>query len=226
MLNECANIYGVAYSIQKAPTLLVRLNALGKTESLYKTANEALEQLYERGIVDKKYLDVLKNYHEKKLKYLSEIKDPGDAYLLQDAELCDAVKEETSAAVRSLIKDTDKMDKFISYFEDILISAGYHRIYIYWLNEHTLGISRDDFTSEIKDIPAFAKDNDLTAIEYKLVTNKDIPTSTLKYEVWVRNNPTEAETDTYNKLKQTFLNERKHNLKIKKRYEILPHYHI
>ena len=226
LLNECANIYGVVYSIQKAPILLVRLNNTEKTQTLYKTADEALGQLYARNIVDKKHLDVLKNYHEKKLQYLSSIKEPADAYLLQDSEITDKVKEEISAAVRSLIKDADKIDKFINYFEDILVSAGYHQIYIYWLNEHTLGILKDDFTSKIDDLQSFAQNNDLTAMKYKIVTAKEIPTNTIKYEIWVRNNPTEKETETFNNLKQTLLDDRKSNLKIKKKYEILPKYHI
>ena len=222
LLNECVNIYGIVYSLQKSPQLLVRLNSLGKTASLYEVAEECLNKLYERGKVDKKHLDVMKNYHETKLKYLSSISDAENVYLLEDRALCDAVKDEANVAVRELVKDDGKIDKFISYFNDILIKAGYHRTFIYWLDEHTLGILSDDYTKNIKDVEKFAKDNGLTAIEYKFINAAQIPKDTIKYEVWTRYNPTEEEEAAYKNLRQTLLDDRK-NYNIKRKMVLLPH---
>ena len=221
LLNDCSNIYGVVYSLQKAPNLLVRLNEDGKTETLYNTANDALNELYKRGNVDKQYLDVLKKYHEQSFLYLTKVKNPDDVYIVKNIEMSDTVKEVSNKAMSSLIKNKEYIAQIIKIFNDILVNAGYHRIYIYWLDEHTLGILKDDFTKGIDNLEEFSKKNDLMAIDYKLVTPAEIPKSTLKYEVWVRHNPTPEQEANYQNLRNTFLEDKK-NYNIKIRYQLLP----
>ena len=215
LLNECSNIYSIVYTLQQTPNLLAKLNELNKTHSLYETANDSLNQLYARGVVDKKYLDIMKKYHDTKLKYLPEIKNASDVYLLGDDELCKAVKDATNSAIRDMITDVDKIDKYVAVFNNIMIKAGYHRIFIYWLDAHTLGILKDDFTNKITNLESFAKYNDLTAMEYKFINKEDIPKSTMKYEVWVRYNPSPEEEKEFVKLKQSFDDDKK-LLKVKK----------
>ena len=119
--------------------------------------------------------------------------------------------------VYSLIEDKDKLDKYTVMFNKIYTDAGYHRVSLYWLDENTIGILKDDFTKNIKDLKKFAKDNNLADVNYKLVNASQVPKITVRYAVWARYNPTKLEQENFEKMNKAFLDDKK-NFKIKTRY--------
>lgn len=119
--------------------------------------------------------------------------------------------------VYSLMEDKDKLDKYTVMFNKIYTDAGYHRVSLYWLDESTIGVLKDDFTKNIKDLKKFAKENALADVNYKLVTLSQVPKMTVRYAIWARYNPTKLEQENFEKMNKAFLEDKK-NFKVKTKY--------
>lgn len=102
-------------------------------------------------------------------------------------------------------------------FNKLYTDAGYHKVALYWLDKNTIGVLKDDFTKDIKDLKKFAETNGLADVDYKLVELSQVPKLTVKYGVWARYNPTKFEQENFERMNKLFLADKK-NFKIKLRY--------
>ena len=109
----------------------------------------------------------------------------------------------------NVITDESKLQSYLDYFKSLLINAGYHVILCYWIDDYTIGILKDDFTKNIKDLNKFAKDNIFIDAKYVLVNENQIPSKAKRYRAWVRYNPTVDEEKYYQEIKKASQNDMK-----------------
>ena len=216
LLNEYENISGVLHSVQRAPGMFLKLHGKGIMQNMYNQGSEILDELYANGNADKKYLDEIKEFHETKFKPLLSAKSEYEIILLPMDKRYSNLKIVLRKAMLPLIEDKDKIDETIKVFNSVFINAGFHKTYLYWLDPTTIGVIKDNYTKDIKDVKQFAIDNGLAEMQYKLIDKSQIPSDTLKYEIWTRFNPTEIEIQNYNEMVSKLLKDKK-NFNIKKR---------
>lgn len=218
LLNEYSNICTNLLLIQEHPNLYLRLLRDGKIKTMYNVLLSTVKELEERGNV--KDVEKLNNFAQKTLNKLFLMEEPREVAIFKQVIFEHQYKEINdiiNAEVYSLIEDKDKLDKYTVMFNKIYTDAGYHRVSLYWLDENTIGILKDDFTKNIKDLKKFAKDNNLADVNYKLVNASQVPKITVRYAVWARYNPTKLEQENFEKMNKAFLDDKK-NFKIKTRY--------
>ena len=217
LLNEYDNIAYMLKKLNKSPDLLLSYIDSGAIDNMYHIAQNVLKELYKRGNVDKKALDTIKEFQNTKFKQFLIAETKSDVYLDKEDKTYDNVADVIDEAMVHQIQDFKKINKYVDLFNNIFQSAGYHKLHMYWLDNRTLGYVEDDFTKGIKDFAKFAQENDLADFDYKMIKANQIPEVTLRYDLWVRNNPTPEQEANYKKLKQTFEDDRK-NFKIKRKW--------
>lgn len=126
---------------------------------------------------------------------------------------------------RIIYNSTNSMDKipeYIEMFNEIMKSAGFHRIEMCWLGKNLLGVVKDEFTLQIpeKDLKTMAKENKLPDADYKFIDKSELSGPKVRYAVWVRHNPTPDEEQNWQKMKTKLLQDKK-NFKIKRRFTLL-----
>lgn len=217
LLNEYENIGFMLKKLEKHPGLFMGYIKNGTLQKMYNLAEETLEELYNRGNIDKKYLDVVKEFQNTRFKrfLISEVKNDLPEYDTED-KTYDILSDALGGAMISRIIGAEKIDKYVSAFKEIFTKAGYHKFQLYWLDNRTLGYVEDDFSRNIKDMDKFIKENELADFNYKMIKESEIPEVTLRYDLWVRNNPTSEEEKYYKQMRQVLEEDRK-NFKVKRK---------
>ena len=217
LLNEYENIAFILKKLEKSPSLFFRYLKAGKIDAMYNLGQKIINQLHERKNVDKKYLDKMQVFQNTRFKN-SLIADVGqDLYYGEEDSTYDDLSNNIGQAILSQVKQPQKINEYIALFNNIFAKAGYHRLYLYWLDNHTLGYIEDEYTKEIRDFSKFAIENDLANFEYKKIKPSQIPEMTLRYDLWVRNNTTK-EQDEYYRYIYKKLDEDRNNFKIKRKF--------
>lgn len=218
LLNEYSNICTTLLLIQEHPNLYLKLLNDGKIKTMYDVLLSTVKELEERGNV--KNVEKLGDFAQKTLNKLFVMEEPRDVIVFKrmifEQQYKD-INDTVNAEIYSLIQGKDKLDKYIVMFNKLYTDAGYHRVSLYWLNENTIGILKDDFTKNIKDLKKFAKENELADVNYKLVSISEVPKMTVRYAVWARFNPTKQEQANFEKMNKAFLDDKK-NFNIKTKY--------
>jgi len=218
LLNEYSNICTNLFLIQEHPKLYLTLLKDGKIKAMYDVLLSCVNELDERGNV--KDIEKLRNFAEKTLNKLFLMEEPREVAIFKQVIFDYQYKEINdivNANVYSLLEDKDKLDKYTVMFNKIYADAGYHRVSLYWLDENTIGVLKDDFTKNIKDLKKFAKDNNLIDVNYKFVTASEVPKVTVRYAVWARYNPSKFEQQNFENMNKAFLDDKK-NFKVKLKY--------
>ena len=217
LLNEYSNICSTLLQLQEHPNLFLRLLAEGKVKNMHDVLLSVVNKMDERGNI--KDIDKLRFFAEKTLNKMFLMEDQKEVLIFKKIILEEQYKDISyiiNVSIYSLIQDKDKLDKYTSIFNKIYADAGYHRVSLYWLDENTIGILKDDFTKNIKDLNKFAKENELADVNYKLVEKTQIPMMTVKYAIWARYNPSGSEQENYENMNKAFLEDKKNfNIKLK-----------
>ncbi len=218
LLNEYSNICTTLLLIQEHPKLYLKLLKDDKIKTMYDVLLLTVKELEERGNI--KDIEKLKNFAEKTLNKLFLMEDPREVLVFKKVIFEQQYKEINdivNSSVYSLIVDKDKLDKYTLMFNKIYTDAGYHRVSLYWLDENTIGVLKDDFTKNIKDLKKFAQNNELADVNYKFITDAQVPKIAVRYAVWARYNPTKLEQENFEKMNKAFIDDKK-NFKIMTKY--------
>lgn len=218
LLNEYSNICTTLLLIQSRPNLYLKLLRDGKIKQMHNVLLVTVDEMQERENI--KNVDVLKDFAYKTLGKILLMEDTQDVVIFKKAvfeEKFKAVNDIINENAFALMQDKEKMDKYILMFNKLYTDAGYHKVALYWLDKNTIGVLKDDFTKNIKDLKDFAKVNGLADVDYKFVTPSQVPRLTVKYGVWARYNPTKLEQENFDRMNKLFLADKK-NFKIKLRY--------
>ena len=215
LLNEYNNICSNIFAITKSRVLYNRLVNNGELDSLYNLATSLLKEL-EPSISkrDKAFYDALMKFHNEKLKSVTD--KVGDVDTISNEYYLE-ISDKTNSYEYGLLKDFAKIDKFVLLYNDIYQKAGYKPVYIYWLDKNTIGILKDKNTVKITNPNTFAKERDLPSVNYKFVSESEIPKFALKHALWLRFASTDAEDKYYNTFRQKLLDDRA-NFKIRKKF--------
>ena len=218
LLNEYSNICTTLLLIQGRPNLYLRLLRDGKIKQMHEVLLATVDEMEARGNI--KNVGVLKDFADKTLGKILLMEDTRDVIVFKKAvfeEKFKAVNDIINENAFALMQDKNKMDKYILMFNKLYADAGYHKVALYWLDKNTIGVLKDDFTKDIKDLKKFAETNGLADVDYKLVELSQVPKLTVKYGVWARYNPTKFEQENFERMNKLFLADKK-NFKIKLRY--------
>jgi len=216
LLNEYSNICTNLILISEHPDLFLKLNHDGKIQTMYDTMTDSLYELRVRNNVSAGSIYTLRNFQKDDLRKMLELKTAGDTTDFSKNILIkkfDGINKIINSEIVSQMQDREKLESYVKYFEKIYTDAGYHRVTICWLDKNLMGVVKDDFTKNIKDLKVFAKENNLTDVDYKLVDK--IPQISIRYGVWARYSPSETENKNYKTLRQNLLNDKK-NFNIKR----------
>ncbi len=217
LINEYQNIITNIILIQNKPSLYLRMLHDGKIEEMYNVLISSVEELDTRNNIDKESLNILKIFAQKDMKKMLEINKPNEIVNFNKEILGKKYKyinKKANETVFQLLTNKEDLNKYIDLCNKIYTNSGYHRVFLYWLNNKTIGILKDDFTKNISDFNKFVKTNDLTNVKYKLVENSEVPEIAVKYAIWVRYNPTDKQEQNYQQMRQKLLDDRK-NYKVK-----------
>lgn len=218
LLNEYSNICTTLLLIQGRPNLYLRLLRDGKIKQMHNVLLATVDEMEARGNI--KNVGVLKDFADKTLGKILLMEDTRDVIVFKNAvfeEKFKVVNDIINENAFALMQDKNKMDKYILMFNKLYTDAGYHKVALYWLDKNTIGVLKDDFTKDIKDLKKFAETNELADVDYKLVELSQVPKLTVKYGVWARYNPTKFEQENFERMNKLFLADKK-NFKIKLRY--------
>ncbi len=218
LINEYINICGNLLNIMEYPSLFFELSHLGKLDTMYKTLEFTVESMEHSGNIDTKTVIKMKEYQEQELSKMFNIKNIKDlkSYREQALDKYADVNELASKAVFELVKEPEKIEKYIGIFNNIYIDSGFHKVSLYWLDNNTLGVVEDNFTRNIKDFKKFAKENDLIDVNYKLIKETNIPDMKMRYDIFARYNPSDEQNEYYKRFQKRLLDDRK-NFKIKRK---------
>ena len=218
LINEYINICGNLLNIMEYPSLFFELSHLGKLDTMYKTLEFTVESMEHSGNIDTKTVIKMKEYQEQELSKMFNIKNIKDlkSYREQALDKYADVNELASKAVFELVKEPEKIEKYIGIFNNIYIDSGFHKVSLYWLDNNTLGVVEDNFTRNIKDFKKFAKENDLIDVNYKLIKETNIPGMRMRYDIFARYNPSDEQNEYYKRFQKRLLDDRK-NFKIKRK---------
>ena len=211
LLNEYDNVIGVLDNARYAVTYN-RMKRTGKVDSLKQIAADIVNEMAETSIAKSSNYAIIKEFQDKYMDTFvssNELDDTTEIDLKMDNMLRALHKEMIAQTV-----EEDKVQKYVKYFYDIMVKAGYHRIYLYWIDDDTIGILRDDFTKNIKNIDDFVKSNDLAKFKYVLISEKQIPLETVRYEFFARYNPTPEQEKYFQSIRKALLDDKK-NFKIR-----------
>lgn len=120
-------------------------------------------------------------------------------------------------AYEKIFKNQDNLTSYLNVFYNVYSDAGFHRIDLYWLDNKTMGVLKDEFTSKIppKELHKMAIENNLVDVNYKLIDEDKIDLKRVRYSVWVRYNSSQQENENYQKLRKVLLEDKK-NFNIKR----------
>lgn len=217
LLNEYSNICNNLLLIQEHPNLYMRLLKDGKIKIMYDVLLLTVNEMEERKNIQK--VGELRDFAEKTLSKILTIEDAQGVVAFKTnvfEQKYKPVNDIVNSAVYSLLADKDKLDKYTVMFNKIYTDAGYHKVSLYWLDSNTIGVLKDDFTKNIKDLKSFAKENKLVGVNYKFVTASQAPKLAVKYAVWARFNPSKLEQENFEKMNRILLEDKKNfNVKLK-----------
>ena len=121
--------------------------------------------------------------------------------------------------IQTNLSDYSNIIKYIDVFGKIFTGAGFHKIDMCWLDKNLIGVVRDDYTKNVKDLKAMAKANRLPDVEYKLINRSTLSGPKVRYSIWVRYGATPAEEKNWHEMKTKLLKD-KNNFKLKRKFSL------
>lgn len=183
----------------------MRLN-LDKISKNNKTSAKDIHSLFEfQAQIER---NVLKVSDKLRLKEFSE-------FLLEGMDIHN---KNVSNIFDSIVSDKTKLNSYIKVFNKVYEDAGFHKIDIYWLDQNTIGVSKDNFTRKFdsRDLEKLVFQNNLPKVHYLLMDSTKAPKMTVRYSVWVRYNPSAAEQNKWQEMRTKLIKDKqKFNIKRK-----------
>ncbi|MFA7659487.1 MAG: hypothetical protein WCY19_08650 [Candidatus Gastranaerophilaceae bacterium] len=220
-LNDYSTALGNLIQITQLPRLYFQADERTEIIQLLASMQNSLEKLRNNKQINQSDVISLLKFQKNIEREYSKIKTRKDLdnfsqNLLKQMEI---YNKNITNIFDKLIQNRAELISYINLFDDIYTNAGFHKINLYWLNDNTLGISRDNFTNKINpsQIKKMALENDLPDVNYKLINPKQAPQITVRYSVWVKYNPTKQEEGNWQKLRRQLLEDKK-NFKIKRKF--------
>ncbi len=215
-LNDYTNICANIITITENESLYRTLIRNGEMEKLYNELTKNLKEMEDLNIIkDEKLMADMKKFTDKMKLVLSGSND--DAL----SELYDkdytAIIEEINEYLYNKISSKDEIEKYTAIFENIYKDMGYHMVTIYWLDNKTIGIMKDNLITSKSDVDAVVKEKNLPPINYKLINTSEIPYLPIRHSLWVRYKSTPEQNQKYLDFKNLMLKDRD-NFKLKKKF--------
>ena len=214
-LNDYTNICSNIIAISENKSLYGNLIRNGEIERLYNELTKIVKEMEDSKVVkDEKLISDLKIFNEKMKVILS-----GDEEKIIEMYEKDytSVIEEINGYLYNSLSSKSEIEKFATVFENIYKDMGYNVVTIYWLDNKTIGVIKDDLIKTKEDVDAVVKEKNLPPIDYKLISNSEIPSLPIKHSLWVRYKSTTEQNQKYQDFKNTMLKDRD-NFKLKKKF--------
>lgn len=140
-------------------------------------------------------------------------------YTQDIVQMSTSVFEMLDNIVKASTYDKEKILGYVEIFSKIMRNAGFHKIDICWLNNNTIGVVKDEFTSTVpaKELKQMAKENNLADVDYKFISRAELSGPKVRYAVWVRYNSTDKENQNWELMKSQLLEDKK-NFNIKRSF--------
>lgn len=218
VLNDYSTALGNLIHITQTPKLYLKASGLGVIQKLVESMREDLNKLKSVDSKDVRDLFEFQNYIEQSI---SAIQNRDDLSFFAQNLLLKMEKYNNNilSLFNKNMTDLKQILSYINIFNKVYEDAGFHKIELYWLDKNTLGIIKDDFTKNIPsdELSDFALQNGLVNINYKLISRTQVPKISIGYINWARYNPTPAEEQNRQKLKEQLLKD-KSNFKVKRKF--------
>lgn len=220
LLNEYENICRNILSIMEYTDLYLELSHDGKIAAMYEQLGKVMTEINNSFDLTPDAKKVLNDFYNIELKSVllpEKLKDIQKYRLEVVKPQFTIVTEKLNQEYYKRIGNEDKINEYLNLFDSIFINAGYHKCTFGLIDDKTVAILEDDFTSQIKDLNKFALDNGLADMNYKLVHESNFPQEQFCYVVWVRYNPTEEQQENYKNLRKMFEDDKK-NFNLKRKF--------
>ena len=145
LLNDYLTIYSNVANIYRFDSLKGNLLRLGKLQDMSKLSEDIVSELEQRGNISKTLLVKMKNINAGFRKNISQ--KQLDLEVIEFLVNFENTEIELNTQIFKLLDDASKINDFLTLNTKILKNSGYHEVLLYWLNDTTLGVVIDDFTS-------------------------------------------------------------------------------
>ena len=212
LINEYSNICGNIISIlQENPRMSERLSKDKKYLIMQNLLNNIVNELTTRNHLSKETITMLNEFTHNDLDFLSNMNSREEFANIDLEKLLTNYGKLSIALSNEVYSSSNEAElkKSVQIFKNIYKKAGFSQLTLYWLDAENIGIVRNSYTKSIKDLKEFAKINNLPKVNYRFITEKQIPPACIKYCAWVRNNTTKEEDEYYKKMFEILDTERK-----------------
>lgn len=221
IMNDYSTALGNLMQIVQLDRLFFQAYESGEIYRLVVSMNDDLKELESRKTVNQDNLNDLIKFQKEIINDLKSIKNQNDLIKFNN-ELFIKMQVYNPKIINIFKESMKKQGEILAYidrFNDIFIKAGFHKVDMYWLNDDTLGVVRDDFTKNIKpdELKSMALQNGLADVNYVFINKSQAPKICVRYSTWVRYNSTPQEEINWLKLKKQLLSD-KTNFNIKKKF--------
>lgn len=219
VINDYETSLSNLLNIVSKPTLFGNTKSAGKISMHAEQMTKLVEEIEGLNILNADEMNKLKFFNTKITSSLEAVKTKDQLQALNEYILSNTNEIFTilDGKVQKQVSDYDKIVKYVSVFNKVVEDAGFHIIDVCWLNKNLIGIKRDKYTSQIKDLKQMAKENNMPDVEYKLVNASEFKGPKVRYEIWVRYNQTPQEEKAYNEVKRKLLEDKK-NFNVKHKF--------
>ena len=211
LLNEYLNVVQNLFVILRSGNLYYVSLKNHKIDKMYQILVETCNELEKLGTISQSDMSTLKHFtvDMREITHLENQTDIDRFSKTIFEEKWANMKKFINKLVLANILEPKKLDFFITYLNNLYSSSGFHNVNLYWIGKNNIGIEKDEFTENIKDINKFVKENSLIDVNYKLISKQEIPSFTVRYDVLARWKSSDEENANYNKMSDNFLKNKK-----------------
>lgn len=213
LLNEVQNIYSNLCDIAVNSNLFNSFTHTDKIKKMHTYLVDIQQELEQRGEIDKRYIQELKEaneYVEKTIMSAKTYKDiDKDSEQIRDLE--GKIGKLVTKSMYSVLYKPERAKQIVDIYAKVYNDAGFHKVKFVWLDVNRIGVIKNDFTKNIKDFKKFAKGNYLVEdAEYTLVTPQKLKEGRyVTFVRWVQNDMSSEEQAGYEHMRKVLLDDRK-----------------
>ena len=221
LINNYSTAVHNLFKMTYMPLTFFRAKKDGKILQLLSVMDDSIKEMHQRNILSDEDYTKLHLANKGLIALIYNSKDEND--IRANKEIISQIKRDIDLIEeKAFIKIFNNQKDILSYikvFSEVYKNAGFHNIELYWLDNNTLGIVKDSFTSTIpqNELSKMAIENKLVKVNYKLIDRDKVDLKRVRYSVWVRYNPADAENENYQRLRNSLLKDKK-NFNIKRAF--------
>ncbi len=221
LINDWQTAFGNLIQISAKPNLYLKAQYNNKLTEHMSTMTQIVRDMKNSNLFKEEDIILIEDYTNdlsERLKLVNsefKLKDYYK-YIMKTAL---PVSDTMNRILSESTKDKEKIMGYIDTFNKIMEMAGFHKIEMCWLDKNLIGIAKDEFTSSIpeQDLKIMAKENKLADVNYTFIDKSKLSGPKVRYGVWVRYNPTEAENKAWQNMREQLLDDKK-NFRLKRRF--------